>query len=464
MKISIQNFKSIDSVNHFDLKPFTILSGTNSSGKSSFIQFLLILKQTLEIDSSKFPLLLDGYYFNANNVTDLVHRKDLANKIKFELVFNKKELIKYSSHKELNVYEAFDDYDLHIETQFHIDQDKNVYVELFQVVITSGIRENFIRFSNHLGEFKINTDVGVFNNEIYMNQDQYEVTNIEYSGFIPSTCTLLDSEFNVFKIVPELYGIKSILKDFFENLRYIGPLRVAPKESYHYRGLESSVGVDGSFVAEVLTEYADSRVNFSKVIQGDGFFEFRTISGSLIEGVKYWLCDVFNLCQDVISKKVGEDYFIYIKSFNEVQSTIRHVGFGISQVLPIIVEGLLMRENQVLLVEQPEVHLHPKVQSGMADFFISLVHCGKKIIVETHSDHLITRVRRRIAEENEQNVAAGISLTFIESINSKLIFRNINIDDLGNLDYFPDDFIENQDIELSSIIKAQMKKQLAKYE
>jgi len=116
------------------------------------------------------------------------------------------------------------------------------------------------------------------------------------------------------------------------------------------------------------------------------------------------MCDVFEIGIDIYSKKVGDSYVIILKNTNGNETTIKHVGFGISQILPIIVEGLRMSNTGTLILEQPEIHLHPKLQSLLFDFLYSLTLSGKTIIIETHSDHLITRMRRRIAEEVENKM------------------------------------------------------------
>ena len=79
--------------------------------------------------------------------------------------------------------------------------------------------------------------------------------------------------------------------------------------------------------------------------------------------------------------------------------TIADVGFGVSQLLPILVLGIRSDESSLLLLEQPEIHLHPKLQANLADFLLTLAEQGRRLIVETHSDHFINRLRRRIAED-----------------------------------------------------------------
>lgn len=92
MRISIHNFKSITSVVNYELLPLTILSGTNSSGKSSFIQLLLLLKQTIELDSAQFPLYLEGKLFPVTQYSDILSSQANGEKLKVSLVFDKLEL------------------------------------------------------------------------------------------------------------------------------------------------------------------------------------------------------------------------------------------------------------------------------------------------------------------------------------------------------------------------------------
>ena len=78
MKISIENFKSIKNLKNFQIKPFTVLSGVNSAGKSSFVQLLLLLKQTIELDSSKKPLLLNGEFYIVKDIIEIISNKSLT--------------------------------------------------------------------------------------------------------------------------------------------------------------------------------------------------------------------------------------------------------------------------------------------------------------------------------------------------------------------------------------------------
>ena len=91
------------------------------------------------------------------------------------------------------------------------------------------------------------------------------------------------------------------------------------------------------------------------------------------------------------------------------KANLTDVGFGVSQVLPVLVQGLLMRTGGIYLVQQPEIHLHPDAQAGLADFFIYLASYGVTTVVETHSEYLLLRLRRRLAE-GAKPVSAGLPI------------------------------------------------------
>jgi predicted ATPase len=457
MKISINNFKSIGSLANYEMKPLTILSGTNSSGKSSFIQLLLLLKQTLEDDSAQRILCLGGKIYPVRSYLDILKDKNEDNKLKVQLVFNKSELAKYKHFPELSYYDVLD-YDLHIEIEFNLD-GQQIIASSFNVEIKNEAKPAIIKFENRSGIYNIETNVAIFSDKLYGNE--YTIKKINYSAFIPTDYEIENQDGTVIKEVPKLDGIKTILKDFFRNLNYIGPLRYGPQDVYASNGNSNSIGTNGENVAETLCELTENQTIFYKIEETGDNISFVKTEDTLLNAVKYWLCERFKLCSDIYSKKEADSFVIYVVSSSGITSTIKHVGFGISQILPIIVEGLRIGENDTLVLEQPEVHLHPKVQSSLTDFLISLIKHGKKVILETHSDHLITRLRRRIAEDLSNQLDDKVLLTFVEVGANDVLFRNILIDDFGVIELpYPEGFIEKTDTELKAILKAQMNKRL----
>jgi len=183
--------------------------------------------------------------------------------------------------------------------------------------------------------------------------------------------------------------------------------------------------------------------------------QYKLSRGSLADAVKYWICDVLQLAKEIKTEEYKDEFIVKIVNHFGIETTIKHVGFGISQILPIIVEGLRMVDTGILILEQPEIHLHPKIQSSLFDFLNSLIISGKKIIVETHSAEFITRMRRRIAEDSSNTLVGKVNLIFVEEDESEHIFKELDLSESGSLSYFPKDFIEQSEIDYRAIVKAQ---------
>ena len=296
------------------------------------------------------------------------------------------------------------------------------------------------------------------------------ITNIQYSSIYPvkygyqieGSVEIGDYEATNHKYFEEVLhfeDIKVIINSFLHNINYVGPNRYEPQDEYnHTLNRNNSIGIKGQFVAQVLNEEAPNPINYFEIEKLDNGIRYKNSKKTLAQATKYWMCDYFEVAEDIRTEKFDKIYKVILVNKSGLETTIKHVGFGISQLLPIVVEGLRMPNNGTLIVEQPEIHLHPKVQSKLFDFLYSLTKQGKKVIVETHSSHFITRMRRRIAEDTSNELDQIIGLTFIEDD----IFLSIKLDDYGTMNYYPDDFIEQEDTELRAIVEAQMRKRIKK--
>ena len=135
-------------------------------------------------------------------------------------------------------------------------------------------------------------------------------------------------------------------------------------------------------------------------------------------------------------------------------SNISDVGFGVSQALPILTEGITMNYEQTFLVEQPEIHLHPKMQMRIADFFITLASTNHKVIVEIHSDHIINRILRRTLECEDNSLWSKVSIYFFENTNQGSSIEQIMIDRVLGITKVPDDFFGQFAVETTNIVDA----------
>lgn len=131
---------------------------------------------------------------------------------------------------------------------------------------------------------------------------------------------------------------------------------------------------------------------------------------------------------------------------------ITDVGFGIGQILPILVYGLTLQKGETLVLEQPEIHLHPSLQMLLADFIIAIKKSGKRVILETHSDHIINRIVRRAVELSID--IDDILMLYIEKKNNLSQTKRISIDLNVGIGDAPKGFFDQYASETDSIIQA----------
>ena len=145
------------------------------------------------------------------------------------------------------------------------------------------------------------------------------------------------------------------------------------------------------------------------------------------------------------------------KTESSAEVLITDVGFGVSQVLPVIVLCYYVPEGSVILLEQPEIHLHPSVQSGLADVFIDAVKNRKvQIILESHSEHLLRRLQRRVAEKSID--PKDMALYFCEALEGGSRISSLDVDLYGNIKNWPKGFFGDEFGEMAAITKAAMER------
>ena len=118
------------------------------------------------------------------------------------------------------------------------------------------------------------------------------------------------------------------------------------------------------------------------------------------------------------------------------------VGFGVSQVLPILVMGLLAPEHTLLIIEQPELHLHPRVQARLGDFFVGLSQCNKQCLIETHSENLVNQLRYHIVAAGGQEKSDCMIYFVDQDEKGATKFEPVEISPNGNILNWPSGFFD----------------------
>ncbi|HGE6659327.1 TPA: DUF3696 domain-containing protein [Serratia marcescens] len=253
-----------------------------------------------------------------------------------------------------------------------------------------------------------------------------------------------------------LYEVEHLLSFYFaRSVKYLGPLRNEPQAIYSSLGHfdPNSVGLKGEFTAAVLHKNKNSSISYlSPSLVGDKLTFVRK-RGRLNIACQEWL-SYLGVVQDFMTAdrgKLGYELNVKLQKDEKMQD-LTHVGVGVSQVLPIVLMFLLSEEDDILIFEQPELHLHPKVQSRLCDLFLAMAESNIQCIIETHSEYLINRLRLRIAQDENESIKDSVSLYFIEKNGGKSEFTEVSINKYGSVINWPKDFFDQTDREVENIL------------
>ncbi|WP_025770955.1 DUF3696 domain-containing protein [Thioalkalivibrio sp. HK1] len=267
-------------------------------------------------------------------------------------------------------------------------------------------------------------------------------------------------------------AMRHIDRFFSEKVKYLGPLRDEPKALYPLGTLAdpADVGLRGEQTAAVLQVHCNTSVtylpttNFPEANSESSEINRTTASTSLAEAVGDW-AQYLGVAEDIQTSdrgNLGHEIKVDLGNGSEEQD-LTHVGVGVSQVLPILVMGLLSKEDTTLIFEQPELHLHPLVQTRLADFFISIALLNRQCIVETHSEHLINRIRFRVAAASVEQPLTDISkIYFVEKKERTSRFKEVVINEYGAVQNWPVGFFDESTIEAENILKEAINKKRAR--
>lgn len=362
--ITVGGFKSIIDEQFIEIRPLTILAGANSSGKSSIMQPLLLLKQTLEAPYDPGALKIDGPNVIFTSAEQLLSHE-----------FNN---IQNSFHAGINIKPLGIGNDINL-TSYYINRKKTKQFEIDKMIYGDDI------FRIGMSAKNIRTNLPelfetIFDDEIPKNKLKWiaERDRCFIRLFLvsddgkPSFGVSLTRAFNT----------------FIRGLIHLPGLRGNPERDYPVSAVGSSFpGTFDNYFASVITTWENnkdrtkllelcqnlSKLNLTKKVQA------RLINSTQVE------IQVSRLSQN------GND------GLDDMVS-IADVGLGVSQTLPVLVALLVAEPGQLVYLEQPEIHLHPRAQTVLAEIIADAAKRGVRVVVETHSDLLILGVQTLVAE------------------------------------------------------------------
>ncbi|PWI47568.1 hypothetical protein CEE45_10970 [Candidatus Heimdallarchaeota archaeon B3_Heim] len=505
-KIFIKNFKGFgEPIQEIPLNKITLIFGANSAGKTSIIQPLLLLKQTLEEASDPQTVLLpNGYMISLGNYREFVFKHETDREIFIGFEVDHKDYLGYQFNLKKNILSisgfngrisskkvrrltrgrikreynfsgkrlkkgsytiTLDDIENVLAQEIDRTLQNLLEVGSFEEILSKkkyrNLRTYFIRemeksdekdptvfinkmndrfqdLKRHVQDYDIlkhfTKEVVALENPLLLKiKDTRRFYDLRIKSDLDNGENFLVDFIREEIRFPYLYRLLTSVHDIFartlQSLIFIGPLREEPIRIYTYSGnIPSTVGIEGEFTAEMLY--------YSQTIRDSINNKFKELD------IKYQI--------NVTPISEHENDIFRIKLTDQIiktDVTITDVGFGLSQILPIIVQSYAL-EQGTIFIEQPEIHIHPKLQTELAQLFYERITENQNIqfIIETHSEHIILRLQRLIRKGLLN--PSDISILYVTRENKGIACKQLKLNNKGNfIDHWPEGFFEEAFIE-----------------
>ena len=455
-KLRLKNFKAWKDSGDIRLAPLTVLFGTNSAGKTSIPQLLLLLKQTAESPDRQRALQLGDSrsLLDVGTYDDVVHGHDLSQPVEFTLG--------WSLDSELVIGDPLNGKNysgdgLEFSARLAADAKHQPRTAWFRYELR---RDGQSVVDLTVGEKAAGTKQRK-KPEFDLSSSKYPLTRhpgrawalpepLRFYGFPDEVAAYYQNAAFAADFVLEL---ERMLKSVF----YVGPLREYPRRLYLWSGeVPDHVGVKGERAVEAILAAGDRSFNW-KARQ-----KTKALPQLVAERLK-----VMGLIHDFQVKPLGQhrkEYEVLVRTNSKLPEVkLTDVGFGVSQVLPVIVECFYVPRRSIVIFEQPEIHLHPRVQADLADLFVDAIRAregsaarGCQFIIESHSEHFLRRLQRRIAEEELSNKDAALYFVHTEGAQARI--EELEVDAFGNIENWPENFFGDEMSDVVARTEAQAKR------
>ena len=456
--LRIMNFKAWPDTGPIRLAPLTVIFGANSAGKSSLGHLLLALKQTALSTDRKRALHLgnESTLIDLGTFADCLHGHDLKKSLGFDMG--------WTLPRPLEVRDPLQPSQRYLGDQLALAATL-VAGKAGQPEITS----MHYLLGNADGEV-LDVDLARGGNR------KFSLESVRYRFVMADGrkwpleepekfYRISDVSMARFKNAGFLTDFALATETMLGSLSYLGPLRKPPQRTYLWSGdTPEGVGQMGeSAIAAILAAQDEGRMlNRGPKRSKQVFAEF--IAG--------WLKDI-GVIHSFVVRPVAEgrkEYEVLVKTHARAPEVkITDVGFGVSQVLPVLVQAFYCAPNSTVWMEQPEIHLHPQVQAELADVFISAIRSREdgsarnvQLIIESHSEHFLNRLQRRVAEGTV--TPEDVAVYFCRRAGSATELEPLRLNMFGEIENWPENFFgdEMADIAGRTLAAMRRKRELAK--
>jgi predicted ATPase len=446
-KLGLENFKAWRLVDDLRLASITGLFGTNSSGKTSILQALLMMKQTVESSDRKQVLNLgdQGSEVMLGTFREILHGG--KGPFQFDLQWLLPEALDIvdPAREDTVLYSAEE---LRFRTRVSATPKGRMRVDWFEYRIADvTFRMNRKEGKDH--GYELHAEGDRFNFKRIRGRPWELPDPVKSYGFP-------DQVKAYYQNAGFLADLELAFERQFDRLYYLGPLREHPKREYTWAGSRpEDMGQRGERVIDALLASRERK----KISRGKGKKSF-----TVEQYVAYWLKEL-GLVHDFSVEAITPDSNLYkvwiTKHLGAKPVLISDVGFGVSQILPVLAICYYVPDGSTVLLEQPEIHLHPAVQAGLADVFVDAIkRRNVQIILESHSEHLLRRLQRRMAEEVLE--PDQVALYFADASEGASRLRPLELDEYGNIRNWPTNFFGDEMGDLAAMTEAAMRRQIAR--
>ena len=463
-RLKLYNFKSWPEA-EVKFGRITGLFGANSSGKSSLMQFLLLLKQTKDSTDRAAALDLNGRFVELGTPANVIHGHADDSRLSFTLGFVHPSGLHVHDTLQLGgepiaIHDHADDSrlsfmlgyvypsELHVHDALQLGGESIARSE--DIVVRARLRIHRGAFQSRMLAYKVGDA------EFALKRAEGSDTKFDLVARVPEsdfsfvrtrgrpwklsgpvkTYRFPDEARTGFQNSGFLAELESAFEAALDKLYYLGPLRESPQRDYLWpRSRPADVGERGerTINAIIAAEEAGEKQNLWRYGRHQPFSHI----------VAHWLrelriIDDFRIMEIAPGSNRWQAKVRTSRGAPEVMLT--DVGFGVSQVLPVIVLLHYAPEGSTVLLEQPEIHLHPLAQAELAEVIIhAATHRKVQVVLESHSEHLLLRLQRRIAEDRVS--ADDVALYSCRMRDGASEIEPLDLDKFGNIQNWPPKFM-----------------------
>lgn len=423
-----------------DVRPITVLIGSNNAGKSSFIAPLLLLKQTLSSRNQEIGLVTRGNLANVGRFEDVVTDHD----VKRDIVFGLRWAASPPTGEKRPLPEVPPG-----EAEFAFSGADSAEIVLTRYEVRDRLRRPMLsRSRRSSGSYTIADIPTKPPSPDDRTRGDWAALEERPNHFLFTADDVFAARYDQLAAERELspfahlyaaiaFAAEREVLDILEATSYLGPLREPLRRVYEISGdPPSDVGTRGEWAPEILyrtPELGKSTRQWMRHFDFGRSFDFETVR--------------------------DEAFSIILRAGGGMPGVnAADTGFGASQILPLIVQGLVAPSGSLIITEQPEIHLNPRLQTRVADFFSHIAKEGGSVLCETHSEHLVMRLRTLLAQGEIDH--EDVALYFVDRAEGEARIRPVAVDDDGRVapNEWPHGFFQEATTEALALATEQVKR------